>query len=111
MDIREAQALEESYLLDLYTPIRMPMVVARGEGARLWDTEGKEYLDFISGGRAVTGVGHCHPRVVAAVCRQAKTLVHVSNDFYTEPQLLLAERLGKMFNGRCFLCNSGAEAN
>ena len=111
MNLEEAKALERAHLLDLYPPIRMPMVIARGEGARLWDTEGKEYLDFVSGGRAVTGLGHCHPKVVSAICAQACTLLHVSNDFYTEPQLRLAERLSGMFGGRCFLCNSGAEAN
>jgi len=111
LNLEEAKALERAHLLDLYPPIRMPMVIARGEGARLWDTEGKEYLDFVSGGRAVTGLGHCHPKVVSAICAQARTLLHVSNDFYTEPQLRLAERLSGMFGGRCFLCNSGAEAN
>lgn len=112
MKLEEAKALERDHLLSLYAPIRMPMVMARGEGARLWDSEGKEYLDFVSGGRAVTGLGHCHPKVTEAICRQAGTLVHVSNDFYSEPQLLLAERLSALFPGsRCFLCNSGAEAN
>jgi acetylornithine/N-succinyldiaminopimelate aminotransferase len=110
--IDEARALEQKHMLNLYPPIRMPMVIARGEGARLWDTDGKEYLDFISGGRAVTGVGHCHPKVVAAIREQAGTLLHVSNDFYTEPQLRLAARLSQLTGGgRCFLCNSGAEAN
>ena len=111
MKLDEAKALERAHLLTLYAPIRMPMVIVRGEGARLWDAEGKEYIDFVSGGRAVTGVGHCHPKVVAAICEQACRLIHVSNDFYTEPQLRLAERLSKLFGGRCFLCNSGAEAN
>jgi len=111
LKIDEARALEASYMLNLYPPIRMPMVIARGEGARLWDTEGKEYLDFVSGGRAVTGLGHCHPKIVSAICDQAHTLLHVSNDFYTEPQLRLAERLSTLFPGRCFLCSSGAEAN
>ncbi len=111
MNFEEAKALERQHLLNLYTPIRMPMVMARGEGARLWDTEGREYLDFVSGGRAVTGLGHCHPKVVEAICRQAGELIHVSNDFYTEPQLLLAKRLSELFGGQCFFCNSGAEAN
>ncbi len=111
MKLDEAVALEHQHLLALYNPIRMPMVIARGAGARLWDTEGKEYLDFISGGRAVTGVGHCHPKVVAAIRDQAAKLIHVSNDFYSEPQLRLAARLSQLFGGRCFLCNSGAEAN
>ncbi|UCC68279.1 MAG: acetylornithine transaminase [Armatimonadota bacterium] len=110
MNTDEARQLERSYLLNLYPPIRMPMVIARGEGARLWDSDGKEYLDFVSGGRAVTGLGHCHPKVAAAIRRQAEDLVHVSNDFYTEPQLRLAERLSQLFGGRCFFCNSGAEA-
>ncbi len=110
MNLDEAKALERSYLLDLYGPIRMPMVMARGEGARLWDTEGNEYLDFVSGGRAVTGVGHCHPKVAEAIREQAKRLIHLSNDFYTEPQLRLAQRLSNLFGGRCFFCNSGAEA-
>jgi acetylornithine/N-succinyldiaminopimelate aminotransferase len=111
MLIDEAKALERQHLLTLYNPIRMPMVMARGEGARLWDTTGREYLDFISGGRAVTGIGHCHPKLVAAIAQQAATLIHVSNDFYSEPQLRLAARLSKLFGGRVFLCNSGAEAN
>jgi len=109
LDFDEAKTLERSYLLNLYSPIRMPMVIARGQGARLWDTEGKEYLDFVSGGRAVTGLGHCHPKVVAAIRDQARQLIHVSNDFYTEPQLRLAQRLSALFGGRCFFCNSGAE--
>ena len=110
MNIDEAKALERACLLNLYTPIRMPMVIARGEGARLWDTEGREYLDFVSGGRAVTGLGHCHPKVVEAIRQQAGKLIHVSNDFFSEPQLLLAQRLSELFGGRCFFCNSGAEA-
>ena len=109
MDFEEARELERSYLLNLYSPIRMPMVIARGQGALLWDTDGKEYLDFVSGGRAVTGLGHCHPKVVAAIREQARQLIHVSNDFYTEPQLRLAQRLSALLGGRCFFCNSGAE--
>jgi predicted acetylornithine/succinylornithine family transaminase len=110
LNLDEAKALERQHLLNLYAPIRMPMVIARGDGARLWDTEGREYLDFISGGRAVTGLGHCHPKVVEAIRKQAGQLIHVSNDFYTEPQLLLAKRLSEVFGGRCFFCNSGTEA-
>ncbi len=110
LNFDEARELERRHLLNLYPPIRMPMVMERGEGARLWDTDGKEYLDFVSGGRAVTGLGHCHPRVTEAIRRQAGELVHVSNDFHTEPQLRLARRLWELFGGRCFFCNSGAEA-
>lgn len=111
MNLDEAKALERQHLLNLYGPIRMPMVIARGEGARLWDTAGREYLDFISGGRAVAGLGHCHPKVVEAIRKQAGQLIHTSNDLYSEPQLLLAKRLSDLFGGRCFFCNSGAEAN
>jgi len=112
MNLSEAQELEAKHLLSLYVPIRFPIVIARGLGTRLWDTEGREYLDLISGGRAVMGLGHSHPRVVAAVREQAGTLIHVSNDFYTEPQLALARRLSGLTGGmRAFLCNSGAEAN
>jgi len=106
----DAKAMEKNYLLDLYAPIRMPMVIARGRGATLWDMDGKAYLDFVSGGRAVTGLGHCHPKIVDAIQRQTEQLLHVSNDFYTEPQLRLAERLSGLFGGRCFFCNSGTEA-
>ncbi len=110
MNLDEARELERAHLLNLYPPIRMPMVMVRGRGARLWDADGKEYLDFVSGGRAVTGLGHCHPKVSSAIREQAGKLLHVSNDFYTEPQLRLAQRLSGLFGGRCFFCNSGAEA-
>ncbi|MGN6273681.1 MAG: acetylornithine transaminase [Protaetiibacter sp.] len=85
-------------------------VLARGEGARVWDVEGAEYLDFLAG-IAVNSLGHAHPVFVDAVSRQAGTLAHVSNYFATEPQLELAERLTRLTGGdRVFLCNSGAEA-
>jgi acetylornithine/N-succinyldiaminopimelate aminotransferase len=85
-------------------------VLARGEGARVWDVDGKEYLDFLAG-IAVNALGHAHPAFVEAVSRQAATLAHVSNYFATEPQLELAERLTRLSGGdRVFLCNSGAEA-
>jgi len=112
MTIDEAKQIEKECLLDLYSRIRGPMVIARGEGVYLWDTEGKRYLDFASGGRAVTGLGHCPPQVVAAVQAQADTLIHVSNDFFSEPQLKLAQLLHALTGGgRVFFCNSGAEAN
>ena len=83
----------------------------RGEGVRLWDSDGREYLDFLSG-IAVCNTGHCHPRVVAAVQEQAARLLHVSNLFYTEPMTRLAERLtARSLGGKVFFCNSGAEAN
>ncbi len=85
-------------------------VLARGQGARVWDVEGEEYLDFLAG-IAVNALGHAHPAFVEAVSRQAATLAHVSNYFATEPQLELADRLTRLTGGdRVFLCNSGAEA-
>ncbi len=90
---------------------RFPAAIVRGEGCRLWDADGKEYLDFLSG-IAVCSLGHCHPAVTEAVCTQAKKLLHVSNLFYTEPQTELAELLTQYsFAERVFMCNSGAEAN
>lgn len=90
---------------------RLPVAFMRGEGARLWDAAGKEYLDFLAG-IAVVPLGHCHPKVTQAVARQASTLVHTSNIFYIEPQVKLAEKLSELSGGmRAFFCNSGAEAN
>jgi predicted acetylornithine/succinylornithine family transaminase len=90
---------------------RYDVEFARGEGVRLWDSRGREYLDFLSG-IAVCNTGHCHPHVVAAVQDQAATLLHVSNLFYTEPMVRLAERLTtRSLGGKVFFCNSGAEAN
>lgn len=85
-------------------------VLARGEGARVWDVDGTEYLDFLAG-IAVNALGHAHPVFVDAVSRQAARLAHVSNYFATEPQLELADRLTRLSGGdRVFLCNSGTEA-
>ena len=90
---------------------RLPLAFVRGQGARLWDARGKEYLDFL-GGIAVVTVGHCHPRVTQAINDQAATLVHSSNIYFIEPQVRLAERLSELSGGmRAFFCNSGAEAN
>ncbi|WLE96139.1 MAG: aspartate aminotransferase family protein [Candidatus Electrothrix communis] len=90
---------------------RFPAAMVRGEGCRLWDADGREYLDFLAG-IAVCSLGHCHPAVTEAVCTQAKTLMHVSNLFYTEPQTELAELLiTNSFADRVFMANSGAEAN
>src|SRR5205807_648608 len=83
----------------------------RGEGSRLWDADGNEYLDFLCG-ISVTSLGHCHPRIVEAVRAQVGRLMHVSNLFYTEPAMRLAERLSRSsLEGKVYLCNSGAEAN
>ncbi|MGW1890821.1 acetylornithine transaminase [Streptomyces sp. NPDC002004] len=98
-------------LMDNYGTPRLPLV--RGEGARLWDADGTEYLDFV-GGIAVNALGHAHPAVVEAVSRQIASLGHVSNLFVAEPPVALAERLLHLFgrsDGRVFFCNSGAEAN
>lgn len=109
MKIDELQALEAEWLMPTYK--RAPVAFVRGEGARLWDSEGKEYLDFVAG-ISVCSVGHCHPAVVEAVREQAGLLTHASNLFYSEPSLRLAERLvGSSLGGRAFLCNSGTEAN
>ena len=90
---------------------RQPVVIERGEGVRVWDVEGKEYLDFTAGW-AVVNLGHAHPAVTAAVQHQAATLIQTSNQFYTVPQLELAEALIESCGlDKVFFCNSGAEAN
>jgi predicted acetylornithine/succinylornithine family transaminase len=106
----EVAALDAEHVMGTYA--RAPVAFVRGEGARLWDTEGREYLDFLSG-LAVTSLGHAHPVVADALADQARTLGHVSNLFYTELQPQLAARLDALLggNGRVFFANSGAEAN
>jgi acetylornithine/N-succinyldiaminopimelate aminotransferase len=105
----ELRELESRYVMQTYK--RAPVEFVRGEGARLWDADGNEYLDFVSG-VSVCSVGHCHPAVVEAVREQAGRLIHVSNLFYTEPGVRLAERLCESsLGGRAFLTNSGTEAN
>jgi acetylornithine/N-succinyldiaminopimelate aminotransferase len=90
---------------------RFPIVITKGKGCSLWDTEGKKYIDFVSG-IAVCNLGHSHPKVSEALSRQAGILLHVSNLYYTEPQIELASLLTKnSFADRVFFCNSGAEAN
>ena len=90
---------------------RQGKALVKGEGVFLWDEDGKKYTDFLAG-IAVCGLGHCHPKITEAICRQASTLVHVSNLFYTLPQAELAARLcEKSFADRVFFANSGAEAN
>lgn len=90
---------------------RFPLAFSKGKGARLWDFEGREYLDF-GGGIAVTSLGHAHPRITAALAQQAQTLTHTSNLYHTESAGRLAQTLvGLLGNGKCFFCNSGAEAN
>lgn len=96
----------------LHTYKRLPVCFKRGEGVYLWDTEGRRYVDFISG-LGVVNLGHVRPEVTDALCRQARELIHVSNLFYTQPQAVLAEQLVNlaMPGGKCFFANSGAEAN
>ena len=109
MSLSELQELERTSVISSYA--RFPVEFVRGEGARLWDAEGNEYLDFLCG-ISVTNLGHCHPQVVDAVREQAGRLMHASNLFYTEPAMRLAERLsGSSLGGKVYFCNSGAEAS
>jgi acetylornithine/N-succinyldiaminopimelate aminotransferase len=106
--LAQLQSLERDAVMATYA--RNPVEFVRGEGTRLWDDEGHEYLDFLTG-ISVAQLGHCHPRVVEAVREQAGRLMHVGNLFYTEPGIRLAKRLADLsLGGRVFLCNSGAEA-
>jgi acetylornithine/N-succinyldiaminopimelate aminotransferase len=108
VSLAEARALEERYLMRTYK--RAPVDFVRGEGALLWDADGNEYLDFLTG-ISVCSLGHCHPAVVEAIREQAGRLMHVSNLFYTEPMARLAERLSESsLGGRVFFTNSGTEA-
>ena len=94
----------------LPTYARYDVTFERGEGCRLWDADGNEYLDFLAG-ISVAQIGHCHPAIVEAVTRQAQTLMHVGNLFYTEPAMSLAKRLAEVsLGGKVFLTNSGTEA-
>ena len=102
------QQLEHKYYMPTFE--RVPLTIVKGQGARVWDEDGRGYLDFVAGW-AVNSLGHCHPVVVAAVTEQVKTLIHVSNSFYSIPQIKLAELL--VHNScldKVFFCNSGAEA-
>jgi len=93
------------------TYARFPVTFVKGKGCRLWDDAGKEYLDFLAG-IAVCSLGHCHEEITRALCTQADTLVHVSNLFYTRPQVELARELTRLsFADKVFFSNSGAEAN
>jgi len=101
--------LAERYLMQ--TGRRLPLTLVRGQGCLVYDESGREYLDLVAG-IAVNLLGHAHPEVAAAVARQASTLIHTSNLYFTHPQVELARRLVELsFPSRAFLCNSGAEAN
>jgi acetylornithine/N-succinyldiaminopimelate aminotransferase len=109
MNLADLQELDACYAMPTYA--RAPVEFVRGFGARLWDADGKEYLDFFAG-LSVHNAGHCHPRIVAAISDQAERLGGVSNLYYTEPAMRLCERLaGSSLGGKVFLCNSGTEAN
>jgi len=99
----------KKYVMNTYG--RFPFALVRGEGAYVWDADGRKYLDFVSG-IAVNSAGHCHPKIVDAICTQAQTLMHCSNLYWIEPQVKLAKILGEnsVFD-KVFFCNSGAEAN
>src|SRR5215470_12895566 len=105
----EIIALADRYLFATYA--RAPLALVRGEGTRVWDADGRCYLDFFSS-TVVTNLGHQHPAIVRAIAEQAHRILHVSNLHHCEPQARLAERLVTgSFAERVFLCNSGAEAN
>ncbi len=110
MSFDELAALDAAHVMQTYA--RQPVAFVRGEGVRLWDSEGREYLDFL-GGLAVTSLGHAHPEVADALAEQARTLLHVSNLYYNEVQPKLAAELDGLLGGggRVFFSNSGAEAN
>ncbi|MET0920482.1 MAG: aspartate aminotransferase family protein [Acidimicrobiia bacterium] len=106
----EIRALDAEHVMQTYG--RLPVAFVRGEGTKLWDSEGNEYLDFL-GGLAVTSLGHANPMIADAVAEQARTLLHISNLYYNEVQPQVAARLDALLggDGRVFFANSGAEAN
>ena len=109
MNNRDVAKLTDKYVAQTYA--RYPIALVRGKGARVWDADGKEYLDFLAG-IAVNSLGHCHPSIVRAIRQQAGKLLHVSNLYHIPPQSELARELCRhSFAHRVFFCNSGAEAN
>lgn len=109
MNNLEIAALTDKYVARTYA--RIPIALVRGRGTKVWDAEGKEYLDFLAG-IAVNSLGHCHPAIVRAIREQSKKLLHVSNLYHVLPQSELARELcNHSFAERVFFCNSGAEAN
>jgi predicted acetylornithine/succinylornithine family transaminase len=109
-NFEELAELDAANVMQTYG--RLPVAFVRGEGTKLWDSEGNEYLDFLSG-LAVTSLGHAHPEVADAIADQARTLLHVSNLYFNDPQPKVAARLNALLGGggRVFFANSGAEAN
>jgi acetylornithine/N-succinyldiaminopimelate aminotransferase len=109
MNTQEVIAEFNQYVIGNYG--RLPRVITRGEGNYIYDLDGNKILDLFPGW-AVSGIGHCHPKVVEAIRKQAGELLHMDNTFYTIPQGKLAKLLSeRAFGGKCFFCNSGAEAN
>jgi acetylornithine/N-succinyldiaminopimelate aminotransferase len=110
LSLADAQALDAEHVMQTYG--RLPVSFVRGEGTLLFDSDGRRYLDFLSG-LAVTSLGHAHPEVAAAIADQAQTLLHVSNLYYNDLQPQLAARIDALLggDGRVFFANSGAEAN
>lgn len=102
-------SLYDKYVMNTYK--RVPLCLNRGRGSYVWDADGKKYIDFFPGW-AVSGIGHCHPMVSKAVAAMSKKIMHVSNNYYAEPQALLAKSIiDASFRGKVFFSNSGAEAN
>ena len=111
MNTHELIAQYEKFVMKTYT--RIPTVVVKGKGLKVWDLEGNEYLDFFPGW-AVSGLGHCHPEVVNAVRNYVKKIIHVPNNYYNMLQGKLAQEIVENSfkqGGKAFFCNSGAEAN
>lgn len=109
MNNHDVAKLTDKYVAHTYA--RYPIALVRGKGTRVWDADGKEYLDFLAG-IAVNSLGHCHPAVVRAIQKQSRKLLHVSNLYHIQPQSELARELCRhSFADRVFFCNSGAEAN
>jgi acetylornithine/N-succinyldiaminopimelate aminotransferase len=109
MTTQETIELYNKYVIANYK--RLPRVIVKGEGCYLYDADGNKILDMFPGW-AVSGIGHCHPKVVEAIRKQAGELLHIDNTFYSEQQGKLAQLLSERgFGGKCFFCNSGAEAN
>lgn len=109
MNTQDVIAMFNEYVIGNYG--RLPRVITKGQGNRLRDLDGNEILDMFPGW-AVSGIGHCHPKVVEAIRKQAGELLHMDNTFYNIPQGQLAKLLSeRAFGGKCFFCNSGAEAN
>ncbi len=109
MTYKEIVELDKKYVMTTYG--RLPLAIIKGEGTKVWDADGKEYLDFVSG-IAVNGLGHCHPKLVDAIAKQAAKLMHTSNLYYTEEQPQLAKMLVEWSEfDKAFFCSSGTEAN